>query len=93
MLGKNIQLLANELEKETDEPVFTIGRGIQNMGEEELVCHKMMYPYAVALCHSIDGTVVYKVLLVGNDGTKATALSICHRDTSAWSPITLLFRS
>ncbi|XP_039065060.1 BURP domain protein RD22-like [Hibiscus syriacus] len=86
MLGENIQLLANELEKEPNEPVFTIGRGIQNMGEEELVCHKMQYPYAVFLCHSIDRTVVYKVPLVGTDGTKAKALAICHKDTSAWSP-------
>ncbi|PPD85891.1 hypothetical protein GOBAR_DD17176 [Gossypium barbadense] len=85
-LGKNIQLLANELAKETNNPVFTIGRGIQNMGEEELVCHKMSYPYAVFLCHSIDSTVVYKVPLVGMDGTKAKALVICHKDTSAWSP-------
>ncbi|KAL1168321.1 hypothetical protein V6Z11_A05G075100 [Gossypium hirsutum] len=85
-LGKNIQLLANELAKETNNPVFTIGRGIQNMGEEELVCHKMSYPYAVFLCHSIDSTMVYKVPLVGMDGTKAKALVICHKDTSAWSP-------
>ncbi|KAL1098028.1 hypothetical protein V6Z11_D05G073900 [Gossypium hirsutum] len=85
-LGKNIQLLANELAKETNNPVFTIGRGIQNMGKEELVCHKMSYPYAVFLCHSIDSTVVYKVPLVGMDGTKAKALVICHKDTSAWSP-------
>ncbi|KAA3489795.1 BURP domain protein RD22-like [Gossypium australe] len=85
-LGKNIQLLANELVKETNNPVFTIGRGIQNMGEEELVCHKMSYPYAVFLCHSIDSTVVYKVPLVGMNGTKAKALVICHKDTSAWSP-------
>ncbi|XP_039064799.1 BURP domain protein RD22-like [Hibiscus syriacus] len=85
-LGKNIQLLASELGKETSNPMFTIGRGIQNMGEEELVCHKMMYPYAVFLCHSIEGTVVYKVTLVGTDRMKANAVAICHKDTSAWSP-------
>ncbi|GMI92346.1 hypothetical protein HRI_002903900 [Hibiscus trionum] len=85
-LGKSIQLLANELGKETNNPMFSIGRGIQNMGEEELVCHKMRYPYAVFLCHSIEGTVVYKVPLVGIRGTKANALAVCHKDTSAWSP-------
>ncbi|XVF19329.1 hypothetical protein REPUB_Repub11eG0101100 [Reevesia pubescens] len=85
-LGKNIQLLANELAKETKNPVFTIGKGIQNMGEEELVCHKMKYPYAVFLCHSIDRTTVFRVPLIGIDGTKANALAICHKDTSAWNP-------
>ncbi|XWS28335.1 hypothetical protein CRYUN_Cryun25bG0059600 [Craigia yunnanensis] len=85
-LGKNIQLVANELGKETKNPVFTIGMGIKNMGEEELIRHKMKYPYAVFLCHSIDRTVVYRVPLVGIDGTKANALAICHKDTSAWDP-------
>ncbi|XWS71222.1 hypothetical protein CRYUN_Cryun03dG0120100 [Craigia yunnanensis] len=84
-LGKNIQLLSNELGKETKNPVFTIGRRIKSMGEEELVCHKMEYPYAVFLCHSIDKTAVYRVPLVGIDGTKANALAICHKDTSAWN--------
>ncbi|KAK8550686.1 hypothetical protein V6N12_039382 [Hibiscus sabdariffa] len=85
-LGRNVQLLANELGKETNDPMFSIGRGIQDMGEEELVCHKMTYPYAVFLCHSIEGTVVYKVPLVGIHGTKANAIAICHKDTSAWNP-------
>ncbi|OMO54417.1 hypothetical protein COLO4_36492 [Corchorus olitorius] len=85
-LGKNIKLLSNELEKETKNSVFKIGKGIQNMGENEIVCHKMSYPYAVFLCHSIDKTVVYKVPLVGIDGTKVNALAICHKDTSAWDP-------
>ncbi|KAK6272623.1 hypothetical protein POUND7_009706 [Theobroma cacao] len=85
-LGKNIELLSNELGKEKKNPVFTIDREIQNMGEEELVCHKMKYPYAVFLCHSIDRTAVYKVPLVSIDGTKANALAICHEDTSAWNP-------
>ncbi|XP_017982378.1 PREDICTED: BURP domain protein RD22 [Theobroma cacao] len=85
-LGKNIELLSNELGKEKKNPVFTIDREIQNMGEEELVCHKMKYPYAVFVCHSIDRTAVYKVPLVSIDGTKANALAICHEDTSAWNP-------
>ncbi|XVF47286.1 hypothetical protein PTKIN_Ptkin03bG0097600 [Pterospermum kingtungense] len=84
-LGKNVQLLSNELGKETENPVFTMGRGIKNMGEEEVVCHKMPYPSAVFLCHSIERTVVYRVPLVGID-TKANALAICHKDTSAWNP-------
>lgn len=40
-LGKNIQLLSTELGKETENPFFTIRKGVQNMGEKELVCHKI----------------------------------------------------
>ncbi|XVE59936.1 hypothetical protein DITRI_Ditri05aG0086400 [Diplodiscus trichospermus] len=92
MLGKNIQLLSHEFGKETKNPLFTIGRGLRNMGENDIVCHKMKYPYAVYLCHSIKKTEVYKVPLLGIDGTKAKALAVCHKDTSAWSPNHIAFR-
>ncbi|KAK9013968.1 hypothetical protein V6N11_005143 [Hibiscus sabdariffa] len=91
-LGKRIQLLSNELSKEANNTLFTIARGMQNMGENELVCHKMEYPGAVFLCHSIDKTTVYKVPLVGRDGTTANALAVCHKDTSSWSPKHMAFR-
>ncbi|MBA0594427.1 hypothetical protein Gorai_011332, partial [Gossypium raimondii] len=52
-LGKDIQLLSAELEKETQNPEFSID--------------------------------VYRVPLVGADGTRATILAICHEDSSAWS--------
>ncbi|KAA3471669.1 dehydration-responsive protein RD22-like [Gossypium australe] len=83
-LGKQIQLLSIEFSKETKNPLFTIARGMQNMGEHELVCHKMEYPGAVFLCHALNKTGVYKVPLVGRDGTKANALAVCHKDTSGW---------
>ncbi|MBA0644955.1 hypothetical protein Goklo_013120 [Gossypium klotzschianum] len=85
-LGKDIQLLSNQLSKETNNPLFTIARGMQDMAENELICHKERYPRAVFLCHSINKTTVYKVPLLGRDGTKANALAVCHKDTSAWSP-------
>lgn len=87
-LGKNIQLLANEVENETKSPLFTIGNGVQKMGEKgNIVCHSMRYPNVVFLCHSINKTVVYKVPLIGTDGRKkANALAVCHKDTSSWSP-------
>ena len=44
------------------------------------------------LCHSLDKTAVYKVPLVGKDGTKAKALAVCHKDTSAWNPKHMAFR-
>ncbi|XP_039064076.1 BURP domain protein RD22-like [Hibiscus syriacus] len=91
-LGKQIQLLSTELSKETNNSLFIIAKGMQDMGENELVCHKMKYPRAVFLCHSIDKTTVYKVPLVGRDGTKANALAVCHKDTSAWNPKHMAFR-
>ncbi|XVE78949.1 hypothetical protein DITRI_Ditri14bG0019200 [Diplodiscus trichospermus] len=92
MLGKDIQLLSNELGRETENPLFAIGRGVQNMGEKNLVCHKMNYPYAVYFCHLIKKTDVYEVPLVGIDGTKANALAVCHKDTSSWSPNHIAFQ-
>ncbi|KAG4185919.1 hypothetical protein ERO13_A08G010525v2 [Gossypium hirsutum] len=68
VLGKEIQLLSTELSKETNNPLFTNSKGVQNMGETELVCHKKKYPRAVFLCHSIIKTPVYKVPLMGRDG-------------------------
>ncbi|KAJ4826975.1 hypothetical protein Tsubulata_048500, partial [Turnera subulata] len=44
------------------------------------------YPYAVYYCHEIGGTEVYTVPLIGADGTKLKAVTICHKDTSGWSP-------
>ncbi|KAB2028040.1 hypothetical protein ES319_D05G072600v1 [Gossypium barbadense] len=82
-LGKDIQLLSAELEKETQNPEFSIcDQGVKLMGKSEIVCHKMDYAYAV-------------VPLVGADGTRATILAICHEDSSAWSatpPTRILFR-
>ncbi|KAK6272621.1 hypothetical protein POUND7_009704 [Theobroma cacao] len=66
-LGKSMQLLSNELEKETGNQEFTIGQGVKMMGGSEIVCHKMKYAYAVFLCHSIHETAVYTVPLVGAD--------------------------
>ncbi|XP_039064075.1 BURP domain protein RD22-like [Hibiscus syriacus] len=91
-LGKQVQLLSNELSKETKNSLFIITKGMRNVGENELLCHKKKYPGAVFSCHSINKTTLYKVPLVGKDGTKADALAVCHRDTSAWNPNHMAFR-
>ncbi|MBA0736075.1 hypothetical protein Gogos_009664, partial [Gossypium gossypioides] len=62
------------------------------MGEHELVCHKMENPGAVFLCHALNKTTVYKVPLVGRDGTKANALAVCHKETSGWNPKRMAFQ-
>ncbi|XVF19330.1 hypothetical protein REPUB_Repub11eG0101200 [Reevesia pubescens] len=92
-LGNNVKLLASEAGKETRSPLFSIGKGMQHMGEEDIVCHKMQYPYAVFLCHSINRASVNKVPFVGLNGKeKANALVVCHKDTSAWNPNHLSFK-
>ncbi|GKV16578.1 hypothetical protein SLEP1_g27200 [Rubroshorea leprosula] len=91
-LGKKIHVLSTEVEKETKNEDFTIGKGGKNMGEKNIVCHKMKYPYAVFFCHSIDKTDVYKVPLIGSDGTKVKAIAVCHKDTSTWNPRHVVFQ-
>ncbi|GLT34858.1 hypothetical protein SLA2020_093510 [Shorea laevis] len=91
-LGKKIQVLLDEVEKETEIEDFTIGNGVRNLGEKQIACHKMKYPYAVFLCHSIDKTAVYTVPLVGSDATKVKATAVCHKDTSTWNPKYLAFQ-
>ncbi|GLT50703.1 hypothetical protein SLA2020_241700 [Shorea laevis] len=90
--GKKIRLLSTEVEKETKVEKFTIVKGVKNMGEKAIVCHKMKYPYAVFLCHSINKTDVYRVPLVGSNGAKVKATAVCHKDTSTWNPRHLAFR-
>ncbi|OMO54410.1 hypothetical protein COLO4_36497 [Corchorus olitorius] len=92
MLGKNIMLLSHQLGKGLKNPLVTINRGMRNMGEKNIVCHKTKYPYAVFLCHSIKKTTVYDVPLVGIDGTKVNAVAVCHKDASGWSPNHIAFK-
>ncbi|GLT50715.1 hypothetical protein SLA2020_241810 [Shorea laevis] len=91
-LGKRVQVLSDEVKKETETGDFTIGKEVKNVGQKEIVCHKMSYTYAVFLCHSIGKIDVYTVPLVGSDGTKVKATTLCHKDTSIWNPEDLAFK-
>ncbi|KNA12475.1 hypothetical protein SOVF_125630 [Spinacia oleracea] len=57
-----------------------------------IVCHKQRYAYAVFYCHKSSGTSAYMVSLMSMNGSKARALTICHKDTSAWNPKHLAFQ-
>ncbi|XP_039028456.1 polygalacturonase 1 beta-like protein 3 [Hibiscus syriacus] len=46
LFGENIRLIWHELGDETKNPSFTIGK-VRKIGENDIVCHKMKYPYAV----------------------------------------------
>lgn len=63
------------------------------MGGSTVVCHHLSFPYALFYCHSIKtATKVYAVPLVGEDGSKITAIAVCHVDTSAWDPRHVAFQ-
>lgn len=50
-----------------------------------VACHTMPYPYAVFYCHSQKGgNKVFKISLVGENGDRVEAVSVCHMDTSMW---------
>ncbi|KAF2296551.1 hypothetical protein GH714_040606 [Hevea brasiliensis] len=90
--GKKVQALANEAEKENKEQEFTILKGIKMIGDNQIVCHKMRYAYAVFYCHTINATKAYTIPLEGVDGSKAKAVAVCHADTSAWNPKHIAFQ-
>lgn len=60
--------------------------GVEKVGEDSVLCHKMYYGYAVYYCHKLEATTSYGVSLVGENGSKVKALAVCHADTSAWNP-------
>lgn len=92
-LGKNVQAISTEVEKESGLQKYTITKvEKKTTGEKSVVCHKQNYAYAVFYCHSTQATEAYKVSLEGADGTKAKAVAACHKDTSAWNPKHLAFQ-
>ncbi|OMO91011.1 hypothetical protein COLO4_18704 [Corchorus olitorius] len=92
-IGKNVQAISTEVEKQTPLQKYTIADGVQKMsGDKSVVCHKQNYPYAIFYCHKSETTRAYTVPLEGADGTKAKAAAICHTDTSAWNPKHVAFQ-
>lgn len=94
-LGNKVQPLSTETEKENTElQKYTIlgAKKINNNNDKSVVCHKQNYAYAVFYCHKTETTESYMVSLVGADGTKAKAVAVCHKDTSAWNPKHLAFK-
>ncbi|KAL9676197.1 hypothetical protein QQ045_004410 [Rhodiola kirilowii] len=93
-LGKNIQAVSTEVDKETDQvQKYTILKGVKKIASgKTVVCHKEKYPYAVFFCHATSTTRAYVVPLLGADGTKAKATAVCHTDTASWNPKHLAFQ-
>ncbi|GFS35397.1 BURP domain-containing protein [Actinidia rufa] len=91
-LGKDVQGVSTEVDKETLLQKYSIAGVEKMMGDKAVVCHKQNYAYAVFYCHKTQTTKAYVVSLVGADGTKAKAVAVCHTDTSAWNPKHLAFQ-
>lgn len=96
-LGNKVQPLSTETEKESSQMQKYTILGAKKMGNnnngKSVVCHKQNYAYAVFYCHKTETTESYMVSLVGTaDGTKAKAVAVCHKDTSAWNPKHLAFK-
>lgn len=92
-LGRNVEVLSTEGEKETEMQEYRIARGVRKVGDEKaVVCHKQKYPYAVFYCHKTETTRAYTVPLEGPDRTRLKAVAVCHTDTSQWNPKHLAFQ-
>ncbi|XP_016506479.2 BURP domain-containing protein 6-like [Nicotiana tabacum] len=93
MLGtNNIHVFTTEvqgenqmLQKYTIEEVQQLADGVN------MICHKLNYAYAVHFCHGGGITKTFMVSMIGADGAKVKAVSICHKDTSLWNPKGLPF--
>ncbi|PIA65034.1 hypothetical protein AQUCO_00100486v1 [Aquilegia coerulea] len=93
-LGKQVQPMSTEVDKDdTPKQQYSIVKGVKKIGgENSVVCHSQTYAYAVFYCHETHSTKAYKVPLVGSDGTKVTAVAVCHTDTAKWNPKHLAFQ-
>ncbi|KAK9699264.1 hypothetical protein RND81_08G163800 [Saponaria officinalis] len=83
-LGKQVKALSTEINEETKQD-YTIESAQKINNEKNLVCHKMVYPYAVFYCHTLSKTDAYQVSLIDTHGKKIRAVAVCHKDTSPWS--------
>nr|WCP86632.1 responsive to dehydration 22a [Dianthus spiculifolius] len=94
-LGKNVKAISTEAKNGGANGLkYTIGavRRVTRDSDSSVVCHKQNYAYAVFYCHKTKGTSPYVVSLFGEDGTKAKAVAVCHKDTSGWNPKHLAFQ-
>ncbi|XP_049360511.1 BURP domain protein RD22-like [Solanum verrucosum] len=89
----NIQAITTEVQGESSQifQKYTMEKVEQIADGNNMVCHKVNYPYAVHYCHVGGRTKTFMVSMIGVDGTKVKALSVCHQDTSFWTPKGLPF--
>lgn len=89
----NILAIHTEVEKETpEEQTYIIQKVKEKANGKCVICHKVPYPYAVHFCHDVGSTRAFRVSMVGADGTKVNAVSVCHEDTASMNPKALVFQ-
>ncbi|KAJ0248548.1 BURP domain protein RD22 [Hirschfeldia incana] len=95
-LGKNhVRAVSTEIaEKNAPMQKYRIAAaGVKKLSDDKsVVCHKQKYPFAVFYCHKAMMTTVYAVPLEGENGLRAKAVAVCHKNTSAWNPNHLAFK-
>ncbi|KAK9999270.1 hypothetical protein SO802_018873 [Lithocarpus litseifolius] len=81
-LGKNVQVLSNQVPKETKKQEYRI-TGVRRINANKgVLCHKKNYAYAVFYCHETHDAGTYMAPLVSSDGTKVNAIATCHTNAS-----------
>ncbi|KAI3826098.1 hypothetical protein L1987_00141 [Smallanthus sonchifolius] len=93
-LGKNVKAISTEVnaKESTRLQKFRIKVAKKLAANKAVVCHKENYPYAVFYCHKFVSTQTYAVSITGADGTKVSAVAVCHMDTTEWNPKHLAFQ-
>ncbi|KAM3250310.1 BURP domain-containing protein 5 [Capsicum chacoense] len=93
MLGtNNVKVITTEVQGENQMVQKYTLKEVELLADGvNMICHKLNYAYAVHFCHGGGGTKTYMVSMIGADGTKVKAVSICHKDTSLWNPKGLPF--
>ncbi|XP_026441473.1 BURP domain-containing protein 3-like [Papaver somniferum] len=99
--GKNVNVLTTEISSDkaqrtgSKKQQYVVSSGVRKIVSDNLVaCHSLPYPYAVFFCHATSAhtTQAYVVPLVGADGTKIKATTVCHKETSKWDPDHVAFQ-
>jgi len=92
-LGKNVDVITTEVEKETMSEKFWVKDGVKMISSDAnvIICHHMKYPYVVFFCHQVVNTTAHLMPLEGEDGSRVKAAGICHKDTSEWNPEYIAF--
>ncbi|GKD94590.1 BURP domain protein RD22-like protein [Tanacetum coccineum] len=93
-LGKKVKAISTDVKsnKLTTLQKYAIEGSKKVATDNYLVCHKQKYPYPVFYCHKASSTRVYSVSLVGEDGTKARAVAVCHNNSSKLYPKDVVFK-
>ena len=90
-LGDQVKVFSTDVDKYGKQE-YEIENAEKIKNNKNMVCHKMVYPYAVFYCHTSSKTDVYKVSLIDDTGNEVRAIAVCHKDTSAWYPGHIAFQ-